>query len=83
MMDDSLADVQQERKQMIARDSKSYPYLAIAQHYNVPYGEVLRLSNRIIEIIEKGKTPLMFYDWQREIVKLERDKHNETFSKKA
>lgn len=29
---------------MIARDSKSYPYLAIAQHYEVPYAEVLSLS---------------------------------------
>lgn len=55
---------------MIARDSKSYPYLAIAQHYNVPYGEVLGLSERIKEILEKGKRPLMFYEWQREVVKI-------------
>ena len=55
---------------MIARDSKSYPYLAIAQHYNVPYGEVLELSERIKEIFEKGKRPLMFYEWQREVVRI-------------
>lgn len=30
---------------MIARDSKSYPYLAIAQHYGVDYGEVLKLAD--------------------------------------
>ena len=30
---------------MIARDSKSYPYLAIAQYYGVEYGEVLRYSD--------------------------------------
>jgi len=33
-----------EEKEMIAHDSKSYPYLAIAQHYDVPYAEVLRFS---------------------------------------
>ena len=30
---------------MIARNSKSYPYLAIAQHYGVPYAEVLKFSD--------------------------------------
>lgn len=29
---------------MIAKDSKSYPYLAIAQHYNISYAEVLRYA---------------------------------------
>lgn len=55
---------------MIARDSKSYPYLAIAQYYGVPYAEVLLLSERIEEILRKDKRPLMFYDWQREVVKI-------------
>jgi len=32
---------------MIARNSKSYPYLAIAQHYDIPYGEVLRFSDML------------------------------------
>lgn len=27
---------------MIARDSNSYPYLAIAQHFGIDYGEVLK-----------------------------------------
>ncbi len=30
---------------MIARYSESYPYLAIAQHLNVPYGRVLALAD--------------------------------------
>lgn len=30
---------------MIALDSKSYPYLAVAQHYNIEYGEVLNYVN--------------------------------------
>jgi hypothetical protein len=30
---------------MIARDSKSYPYLAIAQHYDIPYAEVLNFAD--------------------------------------
>lgn len=55
---------------MIAKDSKSYPYLAIAQHYNVPYAEVLKLSDRVEEIISKGKRPLMFYNWEWEVVDL-------------
>ena len=31
----------------IAKDSTSYPYLAVAVHYNVPYGDVLHYVNRI------------------------------------
>ena len=32
---------------MIARDSTSYPYLAIAQHYDVPYGMVLAYADAL------------------------------------
>lgn len=32
---------------MIARDSKSYPYLAIAQHYGIPYGVVLEYADNV------------------------------------
>ena len=32
---------------MIARNSKSYPYLAIAQHYGISYAKVLEMSNGI------------------------------------
>lgn len=32
---------------MIAPNSSSYPYLAIAQHYGVDYGKVLRLADAL------------------------------------
>lgn len=32
---------------MIALISKSYPYLAVAQHYGIDYGEVLNLSTKL------------------------------------
>lgn len=32
---------------MIARDSKSYPYLAIAQHYGVDYKIILEYADYI------------------------------------
>ena len=31
----------------ILRGSTSYPYLAVAQHHRVPYGEVLALADRL------------------------------------
>lgn len=40
---------------MINRDSKSYPYLAIAQHYGIPYWKVLQYSDNPIN---------PFYSWQ-------------------
>lgn len=32
---------------MIKLDSKSYPYLAIAHHWNVPYSKVLAFSETL------------------------------------
>lgn len=57
---------------MIARDSKSYPYLAIAQHYNVPYREVLRFSET--NSCKKGACP--YTEWKAAVWMLERDKRN-------
>jgi hypothetical protein len=54
---------------MIARDSKSYPYLAIAQHYNVPYWKVLRFSEGWFG----GMVP-PYTDWKYDVWKLEQDK---------
>ena len=34
----------------ISRNSKSYPYLAIAQCYNVDYGRVLRYSEKLVRV---------------------------------
>ena len=63
---------------MIARDSKSYPYLAIAQHNNVPYAEVLKYSEGCYT---KDFRPL-YLDWKLEVWLLERDK-SETVSYSA
>lgn len=54
---------------MIARDSKSYPYLAIAQHYNIPYAEVLRFSETLDNL-----TPFNNIAWQWEVYDLEKVK---------
>jgi hypothetical protein len=58
---------------MIARDSKSYPYLAIAQHYNVPYAEVLKYSDYLIVCkILAGYTPdfVEMLKWQIDVLKI-------------
>lgn len=56
--------------EMIAKDSKSYPYLAIAQHYNITYAEVLRFSET--NSCKKGGCP--YTKWKAEVWMLERDK---------
>ena len=56
---------------MIAKDSTSYPYLAIAQHYNVSYAEVLRYSE---SYNAKYKFDPPFGDWRLEVWLLEREK---------
>jgi len=53
---------------MIARDSKSYPYLAIAQHYDIPYGEVLFYS----EMYKRFECSKPISDWKLEVWKLEK-----------
>jgi hypothetical protein len=32
---------------MVAKDSTSYPYLAVAQHHGVPYSDVLAYAERV------------------------------------
>jgi len=52
---------------MIARDSKSYPYLSIAQHYNISYAEVLHYADLCKKYIIKSP----FQEWRLEIWLLE------------
>lgn len=47
----------------IKLDSKSYPYLAIAKHYNVPYKDVLAFLESCCQYVH---TP-----WQIAVVKAE------------
>ena len=56
----------------IHRNSKSYPYLAIAQHYNVDYGQVLLYSERLIRVGIDELAP--FTNWRYEVWRLERGK---------
>jgi len=50
---------------MIAKDSRSYPYLAIAQHNDVPYAEVLRFSDWLEDL--EAETVVTTLDWQWEV----------------
>ncbi len=60
---------------MIARDSKSYPYLAIAQHYGVSYWKVLRVSYYYEKCFASPLNSMPpFQDWKFAIWKLEKDK---------
>lgn len=52
---------------MIARDSKSYPYLAIAQHYGVSYGEVLAYAETKAKL--KQDHPYV-EQWKLEVYKI-------------
>lgn len=46
---------------MIAVDSVSYPYLAVAQHHGVPYHDVLAF----VDVIEaKGTAPAIMSAWR-------------------
>lgn len=56
---------------MIAHNSKSYPYLAIAQHYNVPYAEVLKYADGIKPISKKMDTVFVPTKWCQEVWNLE------------
>lgn len=47
---------------MIPFDSKSYPYLAIAQHYEIDYGEVLKF----VDQLDNHCSPIMMFAWQVE-----------------
>lgn len=61
---------------MIARDSKSYPYLAIAQYYGVDYGEVLMLSDYIKYLIINDMVLPEYTSWRFKIWELEHAKQN-------
>lgn len=56
---------------MIAKDSTSYPYLAIAQHYNVSYAEVLVYSEKY----NFNASP--YIEWRLAVWMLERDKRKQ------
>lgn len=55
---------------MIAHDSKSYPYLAIAQHYNVSYAEVLAYADLVAEYEPEKDERIAANEWQTEVIKL-------------
>jgi hypothetical protein len=55
---------------MIARYSKSYPYLAIAQHYDIPYAEVLAAS----DLYDRFRLSPPYAEWRYMVWALERDK---------
>lgn len=58
---------------MIARDSKSYPYLAIAQHYGIPYAVVLEYA----EYVKNGTAaPTYGKRWRMEVMELKYAKQN-------
>lgn len=59
----------------IARDSKSYPYLAIAQHYGVSYAEVLEYADLLDEYDPKILKIVLGNEWQDEVIALWRKKH--------
>lgn len=58
---------------MISIDSKSYPYLAIAQHYNVDYSKVLLFSDRLEDL--EAETVITTIDWQFEVFKIWMNDH--------
>ena len=60
----------------IPLDSKSYPYLAIALHYNVPYAEVLQYSDLLDEYDPNVLKVALGNPWQDHVIALWRTKNN-------
>lgn len=58
----------------ISLNSKSYPYLAIAQHYNVDYGKVLCYSERLLNDPLGINPRAPATQWRYEVWRLERNK---------
>lgn len=56
---------------MIAKDSKSYPYLAIAQHHGIDYSEVLKYANMIKVKIHTRMPTIHYSEWKLEVWFLE------------
>lgn len=54
---------------MISKDSRSYPYLAIAQHYNISYAEVLQYS----DYIRNMNAIFPYTEWMIALWKLDHD----------
>lgn len=53
---------------MISFESKSYPYLAIAEHYKVDYGEVLQF----VDELKNGSYDKKIYlclGWKAEVIR--------------
>jgi len=55
---------------MIERFSKSYPYLAIAQHYNVSYAEVLFYADLVADYEPEKDERIAANEWQTEVIRL-------------
>lgn len=53
---------------MIDIESKSYPYLAIAQHYGVSYAEVLRFSDWLEDL--DAEVVITTLEWQYKVFDL-------------
>lgn len=56
----------------IPRNSKSYPYLAIAQYYNVDYSRVLQYSEKLVRLNMLHLAPAT--QWRYEVWRLEKNK---------
>jgi hypothetical protein len=59
---------------MVEYASKSYPYLAIAQHFNVPYGIVLKYADNLAAMKRLGVLTTPALDWTYAVYLLEKDK---------
>lgn len=49
---------------MVAKNSESYPYLAIAQHHQVPYREVLAYVEHIPSATLQRSQPWQLAAWE-------------------
>jgi hypothetical protein len=65
---------------MIDPNSKSYPYLAIAQRYGVPYAEVLKYSDDIKEISYKIDTIMIASYWKQAVWNVELNRNGRQWS---
>lgn len=50
---------------MIALGSKSYPYLAVAKHFNIPYSQVLNFIDHVDALEKIGMTVALIENWMQ------------------
>lgn len=50
---------------MIALGSKSYPYLAVAQYFNIPYSQVLNFIDHVDALEQIGMTVALIENWMQ------------------